>query len=117
MRNGRSCSILYQALLVQDTCAHEQMKFLSAARLRVASQVRNAVGFLPVPSLRQAQRENGHVQENLQLLKRSLTFLAHDPFSSYTSNNECWGRGIVVYYHKEAGCRSAAPERSFLVSE
>ena len=101
MRNGRSCSILGQALLVPNTCAHEQI-FLSAARLRVASQVRNAVGVLTVPSLRQAQRENGHVQENLQMLERSLTFVAHDPFSSYTSNNECWGRGIVVYYHKEA---------------
>jgi hypothetical protein len=72
------------SLLVQDACAHDQVKCLSAAQLREASLVCHTLGFLSVKSLRQAHRENCHVQENLQLLEWSLMFPALQLFSFCT---------------------------------
>jgi hypothetical protein len=110
-------AVQQQSLLVQDACAHDQMMCLSTAQLQEASQVCNAVGFLSVPSLLQAQREDCKVQEHSHLLDCwSLTFLA-ELFSTCASHNDYGSRDIYVYYHKEAGRRTAAPERSFLVSE
>ena len=82
MRNGLNRSILHKPLLVQDACAHDQIKCMNAVQLRDASYAYNTVGFLSVPSLRQAQRQDCEVQESLQLLGWSLMFLAYETFSS-----------------------------------
>ena len=71
-------AMLLPSLLVQDACAHDQVKCLSAAQLREANLICKAVGCLPVLSLRQAQRENCQVREVPQCI--SLTLLvAHYP--------------------------------------
>jgi hypothetical protein len=63
IRNGRIRGHSALIVVVQDACAHDQMKCLSTAQFREASLVCNAAGLPTVQSLSQAQRESCQVRE------------------------------------------------------